>query len=73
MKTFILISVLALSACSESRPVVDIQQSKDPASVQTDMMACLWIADYYNLDKDTATERCLNGRGHVYLGSEGDD
>ncbi len=70
MKTLILIGALALAACSDSRPVVDIQQSKDPSKVQTDMHHCLWIAEYYNLDKVTATERCLNGRGHVYLGEE---
>jgi hypothetical protein len=74
MKTLIVLCLtVLLVGCSDSKPIVDIQQSMKPGMIQMDIHHCIWMAKYYDLDVEKATERCLKGRGHVYLGFENRD
>jgi len=69
MRTVLLISTIALAACtSNPEPVADLKASKNPQLFLSDWQECEWIVEKYNLEAKTALVKCLDGRGHSTLG-----
>lgn len=71
MRKFIALTIvtLMLSACGHKQiePVMDLKADKNASEAQMDWMGCEWLANKYGL-QDTATIKCLEGRGHSVIG-----